>query len=395
MQIMRKRNRLTALTLAGTAFVLGFFAPGPRAGEIMRLRCRWQSPNDTKLLDMTFIANPMVVMAPGANLEVTSEEPSGPNRVAILKEGVPFREDIRLVFTAPEKPGSYYMPLRITSNMGQREAELCVLVPHKATAGKTGDGLMLRADGQQIGTYRHHSRSGNAKVKANPESYQPPAWWMRITEMNASYEVVPGLRADDLVAVTEDTGLKHTDLVPVCYPMWQAIHTLRNALQERKGIPGSALKLISMFRAPPYNRAVGSNAFGRHIYGDAFDFYIDTEGDGKASDLNRDGKLDRRDAYEIVALIEDLQAEKKLPMGGIGVYNSVAGDHVVTMHLDMRGHRATWGYLYSASGKKSEFSWASKRFADLDKRDEQAAAARAAKEGRKYSPPRREPLPGN
>jgi hypothetical protein len=132
----------------------------------------------------------------------------------------------------------------------------------------------------------------------------------------------------------------------------------------------------------------------RSIYGDAFDFYIGLADDNiKAADLNRDGKLDRRDAWPLVRLIEDLQADGKIPMGGVGVYNTSGGDHEVTLHVDLRGHRATWGYFYGASGKQSEFAWASRRFADLDRRDEKTAAERAARENRKYAPPSREQLP--
>lgn len=362
------------------------------ASDELRLRCRWLSPNDRAALDISFTGNPMVVMVPGENLEVSLDSPTAQGTVTILKDGQPYREDAALQLTAPEKPGSFYIPLLLKSGERRREMEICVLVPHKASAVKTETGLDLKADSQEIGHYRHPSRSGNHKVKANPGRYQPPVWWMRLTDMNKPFEIVPGLTAGELVVPSEDTGQPHTDLVPACYPMWRAIRTLRQAL-EKKGIPGQSLKLISMFRAPAYNRRIGSSAFGRHIYGDAFDFYIDLEGDGKASDLNRDGKLDRRDAYIIVSLVEDLQADGAIPMGGIGVYNTVGGDHVVTMHLDMRGHRATWGYLYPASGKKSEFSWASRRFAELDRREEEEAAGRAAKEGRKYAKPNREPLP--
>ncbi len=362
------------------------------AGEDIVLRCGWPSPNDRAPLDVTFSGNAVVIVPPGENLSVRGEAPEGGCRVTIMKDGQPYREDECLNFAAPANPGAYYIPLLVTAAGKRREAELCVIVPHKASGRRTADGLEISADSQSVGNYRHPSRSGNAKVQDNPDCYQPPVWWFRITESNSPFEIMPGITPADLVAASEDTGEKHTNLVPVNYPMWKAVLTLRQALPERLGIPGSALKLISVFRNPAYNRGIGSNAFGRHIYGDAFDFYIDLDGKGKAADLNKDGKLDRRDAYPVIALIEDLQAEGKIPMGGVGVYNTVGGDHEVTMHVDLRGHRSTWGYLYGAGGKRSEFSWASKRFADLDRRDEQAAAERAAKEGRKYAPPHREPL---
>ncbi len=360
-------------------------------GEEMRLLCRWPSPNDHREQEIAFAANPLLVMLPGDNLRLSCDLGGSPGRITVLKDGQPIREDGVIDFTAPEKPGSYYIPLSLSAGGGTRAMELCVLIPFKATARRTGRGFDVRVDGEEIGEYRHPSRSGNIKVRENPDSYQPPPWWLRITPMNRGFEVVPGLAAGDLVVPSEDTGLPHIDLVPVCYPMWKATDTLRSALAA-KGIPRDALKIISVFRAPQYNRGVGSNAFGRHIYGDAFDFCIDIEGDGKASDLNRDRKRDRFDAYVVVALIEELQDDGKIPMGGIGVYNTVAGDYEVTMHLDMRGHRATWCSRTAASGRKSDHAWASVRFAELDRHEENLAAERAAREGRPYSRPKREPL---
>lgn len=391
--IFRRVALLLALPFASFFLLPTGAFPGETApGGNIPIRCRWNSPNDGSGLDMVFSGNPMIVARAGENLSVAPVLPSGEaGRITLLREGQPFREDASLSFVIPNTPGTYYIPLAVSSSGGNREFELCVVVPYQAAARRTTTGWDVTVDNQPIGSYRHPSRSGNAKVRNNPECYQPPVWWLRITETNASFEVAPGLTAGELVVASDDTGEKHIDLVPVCYPMWLAIGTLRKALEER-GIPGRSCKLLSMFRAPTYNRGIGSNAFSRHVYGDAFDFFIDLEDNGMASDLNGDGRLDRRDAYRLVAIIEDLQAEKKIPMGGIGIYNTVAGDCVVSMHLDLRGHRATWCYRTGAGGHKSEYSWASRRFPDLDVADEQAAAERAAKENRKYAPPHREPL---
>lgn len=355
------------------------------------VHCQWVNPNTRVSQTLPFASNPLTVVLPGEALRVTATLDRQSATVSVLKNGQVVSRDSSLSFTAPEKPGAHYIHLVLESSGKREERELCVVVPYKGAGRKSSRGVELVVDGEEIGEYRSPALSGNRKVRDNPESYQPPVWWLRITPNNGDFEVVPGVRVSELVAVTEETGLRHTDLVPVSYPMWGAIVSLRVAL-ERRGIPGSALKLISMFRTPAYNRLVGSNAFGRHIYGDAFDFYITLAGGVKASDLNGDGRLDRRDAYRVVSIIEDLQAEGRIPMGGIGVYNTRGGDHEVTMHLDMRGHRATWGYLYSVGGKRSEFSWLSVRFGDLDRGDEEYNARRAASEGRSYVRPKREPL---
>lgn len=373
------------------AAAAALFLAGRAAAAEFLLHCQWLSPNTQKSQTITFANNPLVAVLPGQNLQLTATLDQQPSQLTVMKNGQAVSRNQTLHFTAPEKAGVHYITLSLDAPGRREEREVCVLVPYKGAARKSNKGFDLVVDGEEVGHYRQPSASGNRKVRENPDSYQPPVWWLRITPTNGDFEVVPGVKTSELVALTEDTGMRHSDLAPVCYPMWRGIVALRMAL-ERKGIPGSALKLISMFRAPPYNRMVGSNAYGRHVYGDSFDFYIDLDGSGKAADLNRDGKLDRRDAYPVVAIIEDLQDDGKIPMGGIGVYNTQGGDHEVTMHLDMRGHRATWGYLTSPGGRRSEFSWASTRFEELDRYEEGLNAQRAAAEGRKYTPPRREPL---
>jgi hypothetical protein len=344
-------------------------------------------------LDVAFAGNAVIVMAAGGQLRVMASRPD--RQIALLKNNSVFREGPFLLFTAPSQPGTYFMAFRQSGGTeAEQEFFLCVYVPYPARGVKADKGLDIQVNAVNIGNYRAVEHSGNAKVRSNPESYQPPRWWLRITPETAGLEIYPSLRLGELVAPSEDSGLPHTDMVPVNYPMWRVIFRLRQALEE-KGIPGSALRLISVFRTPAYNRGVGSNAFGRHIYGDAFDFYIDLEGDGKASDLNHNGRLDRQDAYLIVSLIENLQADHIIPMGGIGVYHSPAGDHGLTLHLDLRGHRATWGYYYSPGGRRSEFAWKTRRFHDIEVAEEREAAQRAAREGRKYRSPSRELLPEN
>lgn len=373
------------------ALIVSMVAGVGFSGDFL-LQCQWESPNSQRLQSIPFGSNPLLAVLPGRNIQVTATYEGRPAWVSVLRDGRVVNRNQALNFTAPDKPGAHYINLILEIDGRRSERELCVLVPYRASARAIARGFEVVVDGEQVGQYRSPSTSGNRKVKENPDSYQPPVWWLRITPMNGEFEVVPGVRVRELVATTEETGLRHSDLLPVCYPMWRAIVELRLEL-EKRGIPGGALRLISMFRAPPYNRMVGSNAFGRHVYGDAFDFYIDLAGSGKAADLNGDGRLDRRDAYPVVAILEDLMDDGRITMGGIGVYNTQGGDHEVTMHYDARGHRATWGYLTLGSGRRSEFCWQSRRFAELDRFEEGLAAAKAAAEGRVYRAPNREPLP--
>ena len=57
---------------------------------------------------------------------------------------------------------------------------------------------------------------------------------------------------------------------------------------------------MSGFRTPDYNEegvgAGGRSAVSRHQYGDAADVYPDDRGRGRMDDLNRDGRVDLKDA---------------------------------------------------------------------------------------------------
>ena len=103
--------------------------------------------------------------------------------------------------------------------------------------------------------------------------------------------------------------------------------------------------IMSGYRTPYYNRAIGNVPYSRHIYGDAADIFIDMrEPRGTMDDLNGDGRSDHRDAAVLCEIIEELY---DLPwyeplIGGLGLYRERAhrGPFV---HIDTRGTLARWG----------------------------------------------------
>ena len=79
----------------------------------------------------------------------------------------------------------------------------------------------------------------------------------------------------------------------------------------------------------------------RHQYGDAADLIIDSNGDGRMDDLNRDGVVDFRDTDVINAAVE--RVERRFPelVGGLGLYRAM-GPSGPFAHIDVRGTRARW-----------------------------------------------------
>jgi hypothetical protein len=101
---------------------------------------------------------------------------------------------------------------------------------------------------------------------------------------------------------------------------------------------------MSGYRTPAYNRSLGNVRYSRHLYGDAADILVDSDGDGVMDDLNRDGTVDGNDATTLAAWVEDLWATAEFAScpGGLGIYGGTA-EHGPFVHVDLRGKKARWG----------------------------------------------------
>ena len=114
---------------------------------------------------------------------------------------------------------------------------------------------------------------------------------------------------------------------------------------EERGITANGVRVMSGFRTPQYNVAGGNPAgrasLSRHMYGDASDIFIDNDGNGWMDDLNRDGKLNIKDAEVILAAVDRVEQAHPTLIGGAGVYAASSG-HGPFIHIDVRGYRARW-----------------------------------------------------
>jgi len=112
--------------------------------------------------------------------------------------------------------------------------------------------------------------------------------------------------------------------------------------------------VLSGFRAPYYNDrgvAEGMARASRHQYGDAADIFIDSDGDGRMDDLNRDRRVDLRDVQPITDAI--VRMERRYPelVGGLGTYAAM-GPRGPFAHVDVRGTSARWER--EVRGRRSE-----------------------------------------
>ena len=114
---------------------------------------------------------------------------------------------------------------------------------------------------------------------------------------------------------------------------------------NRMGYHVGTFTIMSGFRTPQYNEqgvgAGGRSAVSRHQYGDAADVYPDDDHDGRLDDLNRDGRVDLKDAKILAAAAEAVEAANPELVGGIGIYPATSA-HGPFVHIDARGTRARW-----------------------------------------------------
>ena len=107
------------------------------------------------------------------------------------------------------------------------------------------------------------------------------------------------------------------------------------------------LSVMSGFRTPQYNRkgvGRGRADASRHQYGDAADVFVDNDRNGRMDDVNRDGRVDTRDARIVLGAVDRVEAQHPGLVGGAGVYAGTRA-HGPFTHIDARGTRARWGRI--------------------------------------------------
>ena len=177
---------------------------------------------------------------------------------------------------------------------------------------------------------------------AHDSRYAPPAGFIPVTPENVSTAVSKRFRLSDFL--THDQQNVWPKVLVLAVPLVDKLELIGDAL-HRKGLP-DLLHVMSGFRTPQYNaqgvgRKGGRARDSRHMYGDAADVIVDTNGDGVMDDLNGDGRVTLRDARVLMAVVEGVEAEHPDLVGGLSAYRATSA-HGPFVHVDTRGVRARW-----------------------------------------------------
>ena len=228
-------------------------------------------------------------------------------------------------WTAPREQGLY--PITITEKLSQMSMKLqvFVMVPFAPQHQKL--------NGYRIGQYPLRP------LKNNPV-YAPPTALIEVTEHNRNEHVSPHFTLGQFISKQAGGYPKYLALRE---RLLLKLEMILEAVKEQ-GIQLSTLHVMSGFRTPFYNKAIGNpTQYSRHLYGDAADIFVDRDQNNVMDDLNGDGKSTFADAQTLADLI--VSKSKKTwyrPfVGGLGIYGprSHRGPFV---HVDVRGYPARW-----------------------------------------------------
>jgi hypothetical protein len=233
--------------------------------------------------------------------------------------------------TSPPPPGIWNVLVRARNQVRQvpNIAVLSLVPLSEKRSGRIGSYL--------IGTWPHE-QGGTPRTPA----YAAPRGMVRVTPENLDLPVSRHFRLRHFVTKgQEDVWPKYVLISP------RLLDKLELTIDEleRMGHPVQRVGVISGFRTPSYNagggNTAGRGAQSRHMYGDAMDWFIDNDGDGRMDDLNGDGRVDMQDLRIMAEAAE--RVERRYPdlIGGIGVYRPT-GAHNGFIHIDTRGYRARW-----------------------------------------------------
>lgn len=235
------------------------------------------------------------------------------------------RDEIEL--TAPAVPGLFVVHLRDAESDEAFTLNGFVMVPFESLEGG-------KLNGYRIGAYP-------ARPLADNLNYLPPAGFVRVTRQNQRTPISPSFTLGEFTSKQSTDFPKYVALRP---QLLLKLELIKAAVERATGAAQSIV-VMSGYRTPYYNHAIGNVTYSRHVYGDAADIYFDRRpADGVMDDLNGDGRHDKADArwlYELIDAMYDGGEFAELS-GGLGLYGATRA-HGPFVHVDVRGHRARWG----------------------------------------------------
>lgn len=228
---------------------------------------------------------------------------------------------------APGQKGLYPLVIHENTSSDSMMLNIFVMVPIEAVKGE----------------YLNCFRIGEYPKTAlkNLKIYEPPQGFIEVTTATEATFISPHFKLSQFLCKQDCDSLKYLVLDE------RLILKLELILEKvnEAGYACSTIHIMSGYRTPHYNQAIGNVKYSRHCWGDAADIFIDQNPkDEIMDDLNRDGKIDHKDAKVLYDIIDKMYGKPWYEkfIGGLGRYKKTTS-HGPFVHIDVRGTRARWG----------------------------------------------------
>jgi hypothetical protein len=226
---------------------------------------------------------------------------------------------------APGEKGRYPLEVKLPGSGKVIDFNAFVMVP----AGEVTNGKL---NGFEIGRYPAKPLNGNA-------AYIPPKGFIEVTKDNEDTKVSPHFQLKQFLTKQKSGYPKYLVLEE------RLIYVLEGLGKNLApmGFTADDIFVMSGYRTPFYNKAIGDTEFSMHQWGRAADIFLDKNHDGVMDDLNKDKTVNRDDAVALADLLEKLAKTPELSgfIGGIGIYAATAA-HGPFVHVDTRPWKARW-----------------------------------------------------
>jgi peptidase M15-like protein len=263
-------------------------------------------------------------LMPGATTTLEVINGAAGKYALTVKEGSAIQQSVRRWrYTAPTRPGLYTVKIDGPASRDSIDLNVFVLVP----ASQVKQGWL---NGYLIGAYPPASAH-----------YTPPKGFVEVTKDNEDTKVSPHFRLKQFVC-KQDTRAEFPKYLVLEERLLLKLEVILERV-NRIGFSTDTLHVMSAYRTPYYNHAIGDVKYSQHQWGSAADIYIDPHGKDRMEDLNRDGRVDIADSKFLYDRIEEWFADEGFQKfeGGLGFYPATAA-HPPFVHLDVRGTRARW-----------------------------------------------------
>lgn len=224
----------------------------------------------------------------------------------------------------PDSTGHYKLQMIETNSKQKFRLNTFVVFPYTEKKGKTINNF-------EVGNY----------PQSGEEIYDEPIGFIEVKPEMTELYLSPHFQVKDFLCKQECDYPMYLVLQEKLMIKLEKIHERL----KQKGFKVRNMEIMSGYRTPFYNEAIGNVKFSRHQFGDAADIFIDNNYDHYMDDLNKDGKTNVQDVEVLYQTILEMTKEEwfKPYIGGLGFYKPNA-HRTGFVHVDVRGNPARWGH---------------------------------------------------